>query len=336
MLEILNGFKINSKDYKDFNHKLFNKKNILVLDFLKSLPQLQFLYTAYVNPVNVQFTWHFFNSIFEPIICKFCGQPSGVHCIKNRRISKNIVYNDICSSKECISLKFQMNFKQIHNVSNPGQMINHLEKIRKTSRKKFGCDHHSSTPLFIEKSILTNQKKYGVDYPMCLPEFQEKAKKTLKENYGVDYPMCLPEFQDKSKKTNQKNFGVDYPLQNDVIFQKSLKNSYKSKKYILPSGQIIKIQGYENRFLDEYFKEGGLETNIITQPKDLNIWYFDIEGGKHKYFPDFYLLKENKIIEVKSTWTYKRDLDKNILKMKACQQNNYNFEFKIYTGLEKD
>lgn len=35
------------------------------------------------------------------------------------------------------------------------------------------------------------------------------------------------------------------------------------------------------------------------------------------YYPDIFIPKENKIIEVKSIWTYNVNLEKNILKQKA-------------------
>jgi hypothetical protein len=38
----------------------------------------------------------------------------------------------------------------------------------------------------------------------------------------------------------------------------------------------------------------------------------------------------NKIIEVKSTWTYNKDLEINTLKANACKNKGYKFEFWIY------
>jgi len=50
----------------------------------------------------------------------------------------------------------------------------------------------------------------------------------------------------------------------------------------------------------------------------------------HRYYPDFYIKKDNKIIEVKSIYTYNIDIEKNLLKQKACLDAGYNFEFWIY------
>ena len=55
--------------------------------------------------------------------------------------------------------------------------------------------------------------------------------------------------------------------------------------------------------------------DLITSKKDVpKIWYSDIDGKKHRYYCDIYIPSENKIIEVKSTWTYKKELHMNILK----------------------
>lgn len=66
--------------------------------------------------------------------------------------------------------------------------------------------------------------------------------------------------------------------------------------------------------------------------KDISTYYKYIQDNKeHKYFPDFYIKSKNLIIEVKSEWTYKILLIKNILKALAVRKAGYNFEFWIYT-----
>lgn len=46
--------------------------------------------------------------------------------------------------------------------------------------------------------------------------------------------------------------------------------------------------------------------------------------------PDIWIKYENRIIEVKSYYTYKKDLIKNIMKALATRKLNYNFEFWVY------
>jgi hypothetical protein len=49
------------------------------------------------------------------------------------------------------------------------------------------------------------------------------------------------------------------------------------------------------------------------------------------YYPDIYIKSQNLIIEVKSTFTYKKQLVKNIIKSLSVRKSGFNFEFWIYT-----
>jgi len=75
------------------------------------------------------------------------------------------------------------------------------------------------------------------------------------------------------------------------------------------------------------------ESDIIISNKEITenigIIYYEKNGNTHKYYPDIYIKSENKIIEVKSVYTYEKDLETNILKMNACINAGFKFEFKI-------
>lgn len=58
--------------------------------------------------------------------------------------------------------------------------------------------------------------------------------------------------------------------------------------------------------------------------------YYDSNYKKHRYYPDFYLINENKIIEVKSTYTKTMCIEKQELKEQACLDKGLNFKYKIY------
>jgi hypothetical protein len=49
------------------------------------------------------------------------------------------------------------------------------------------------------------------------------------------------------------------------------------------------------------------------------------------YYPAIYIKSQNLIIEVKSTFTYKKQLVKNIIKSLSVRKSGFNFEFWIYT-----
>lgn len=117
---------------------------------------------------------------------------------------------------------------------------------------------------------------------------------------------------------------------NKIIEKLCKTNNYKYKKYIFPSGKSVNYQGYENVALDELIKiynEGDIENNRQNVPK---IQYI-LNNKVHYYYPDIYVKSQNLIIEVKSTFTYKKQLVKNIIKSLSVRKSGFNFEFWIYT-----
>jgi hypothetical protein len=110
------------------------------------------------------------------------------------------------------------------------------------------------------------------------------------------------------------------------------KNSYKSKDYIMPSGKIIKIQGYEHHGLNELLQNELInEDDIITGCNNVPvIWYIDKNNKKHRHFIDIYIPSQNRCIEIKSTWTAKLHNNVIFLKQQAGKELGYNYEIWIY------
>lgn len=53
------------------------------------------------------------------------------------------------------------------------------------------------------------------------------------------------------------------------------------------------------------------------------------EQKERRYYADIWIPSENLIIEVKSEWTYKKDLEKNLKKRDTCLELGYKFQFWI-------
>jgi len=109
--------------------------------------------------------------------------------------------------------------------------------------------------------------------------------------------------------------------------EKREQNRFKRKKTITPSGKTIYLQGYEPRaykiLLEKYTEE---EIKVgINMPK---IWYI-MKNKNHRYYPDFFIPKDNLIVEVKSDWTYRKQLGKNLIKRRACLELGYNYNFMV-------
>ena len=54
--------------------------------------------------------------------------------------------------------------------------------------------------------------------------------------------------------------------------------------------------------------------------------------SEHTYYPDFYIISKNEIVEVKSTYTIQRDVEKNKAKICGALKNGYNVMIMVFDG----
>jgi very-short-patch-repair endonuclease len=228
------------------------------------------------------------------------------------------------------------------------------EKVKKTNLKRYGVENTLQGGVLREKYIKTMIERYGSEKyrnPKKIKEYQnkktkeemlcmiEKCKKTKLEKYGdenynnkksmkktnierynKEYASQNEDIKRKVKDTVLKKFGVENVMQNDIFFEKQQKNA---KKLRLHEKTGLYYRGsYEAHFLDYCF-----ENNIkVEKPKSIK---YEFEDKKRTYHPDFFLREKKLIIEIKSTYTYNKDLEKNIAKQDACVQQGFNFIFII-------
>lgn len=186
-----------------------------------------------------------------------------------------------------------------------------------------GC----SKKYMIEKQKKTCIEKFGVDNAGRLPEIIEKIKNTFQEKFG-GHPKQTIEVQDKWKATCLQKYG-GHPNQNKEVQAKSEINSFAFKDYMMPSGNLIKYQGYENVALDELVQIYEEDDIAIGRSNVPTIDYF-IGDEKHVYFPDFFIRSKNKIIEVKSEWTIQLRRANIEEKALATVKAGYKYEIWIY------
>ena len=148
-------------------------------------------------------------------------------------------------------------------------------------------------------------------------------KETMMKKYGVVNGFQLENVKTKSKQTCLKKYGVESP-------QFSNKIKFRWKDYTLPSGKIIKYQGYE-KFGMDFLLQKYNEQDIITDRKIIpKIKYTDFNGTLRTYCPDMWIPKDNLIVEIKSDYTYKLH-EKNILyKQKGVISSGYKFNLFVF------
>jgi hypothetical protein len=204
------------------------------------------------------------------------------------------------------------------------------DKIKTTNIQRFGVENPTQNKEIKNKAKQTSLTKYGFEYPTQNDEVKTKFKNTCLQKYGVEYPSQNDEVKTKFKNTCLQKYGVENPTQNPEIAEKASNNSFQTSSYTLPSGNIIKYQGYENFALDELLKTID-EINIINSKKDVPvIWYNDIVGKKRRHYVDIFIPTENMCIEVKSEWYFNQSKDIILLKQEAGKKMGYNYEIWVY------
>jgi hypothetical protein len=216
-----------------------------------------------------------------------------------------------------------------YGVKHISQLDTTKNKIKEKMLDKYGVEYNLQSPIIRNQIKNTNLQKYGVEHITQSQYFRENSEKTCINKYGVKNYTQTSEFKDKFKKTCLERYGVEHPLQNTEIQEKSQKNAKKFKEYIMPSGNKIKVQGYEPFALDDLVKNYD-EIDIITQRKEIPRITYNIDNKQKYYFPDIYIKSINKIIEVKSTWTYKCKEDNIQAKSDATKLAGYDYEIWIY------
>ena len=280
--------------------------------------------------------------------CEFVSQVKETReKIKNTWFRNYGVYNPLQS--DIVKSKVKNTCLRIYGVSYSSQSEISKIKLKNTNLKKYGVTSVAKLQKFKDKREQTCLKKYGVTSAIKLQSIKDKRDRTSLKKYGVTSAIKLQKFKDKREKTCLLKYGVKHSFQNQIVKQKSIKtcllkygvkyisqaklkcNFFKFKEYIFPCGTKIFIQGYEPYALDELVSEGYGSLDILTCRSEVpDIWYFSGDNKKHRYFVDIYLPEINKMIEVKSVYTFNKYKENVLLKAKECINQGYNYEIWVY------
>lgn len=194
-----------------------------------------------------------------------------------------------------------------------------VEKIQKTKEENNLKDPLRQNKIN-EKTKTTVNGRYGYDNVAKSPLIKQKVSETHNIKYGC-HSSSLDHVKEKKDNTNLIKYGVKHPMQNPEIFSKFENSCFRRKPYTLPSGKIVKLQGYEPQCLDiilKYIKED----DIVFKKR---IEYVQ-DDKTRTYHPDFYIKSLNLIVEAKSMWTVKRQSVDNVAaKEFACRSQGYNY-----------
>lgn len=198
---------------------------------------------------------------------------------------------------------------------------NEVEAKRKiTNSLKYNNSNYRN--LQQQKQTIIN--KYGVSNISKLISIQKKKEDTCLKNNGYTHWFKSEkgrEFVIHNNKTRNYTMSLE-------THQKWLSSCLTRKDYELPSGKIIKLQGYEPIVMDLLLNEIS-EHDIITDLNKMPVVIYKHNNKNKRYFPDIWLHKLNTIIEVKSTYTMSLHYSKNMEKAKRCNEMGLNIHFYI-------
>ena len=217
---------------------------------------------------------------------------------------------------------------QKYGVEHAIQSDSIKQKRIETNIERFGVENALQNPDIIAKRKETNMERYGVEEVLQDHDMQERIKQTMTDMYGASNPLQCESIKAKKDKTCEERYGDKDIMHNAEIFEKVVKNSFKKKEYTLPSGKIITYQGYENVAFDELLKtmdENEFTNDVKVMPKVM----YTFEENLHRYYPDIYIPSQKRFIEVKSLYTYNKQLEQNHCKRDQVLTNGYAFEFWI-------
>lgn len=317
-----------------YNQHRYNFKSALKSHFPDFLNVLN---GASLNCRTDKFTERVYQYLYpEKSKCALCGNIS-------HYISFTKGYTECCS-KKC-GLVF--NSRKKYGTDNPFQCEEVKNKLKKTNLQKYGNEIPNKNSAQVKKIKDTKKNRYGSENY----NNSEKAKDTCIERYGVSNPNKLESVRDKIKQTRinkygtnsycniqkSKNtmilkYGVENPMQVENLFDKQITSAFGFKHYMFPSGRVEKCQGYEPLAIDKLLENGTDENDIILDKKNLPIIFYLYNQKRCRYYPDMLIKSNNKIIEVKSVWTYKLHEKKNAVKKEECLKQGYKFEFWIFNN----
>jgi len=303
---------------------------------------------------NGQFTRHISNNgltykdYFEIYVT---GVTPLCYCGKARTFyQKTETYANSCGAPSCVGrtvsnsksrwteeqkLQDSTNKKQAAKLKTTEDKNSAVARAKETFRKKYGVDWSSQSDIQKIKSKNTKLERYGVaTYNNSeITRLKNKNKSVQEKN----------QINKKRRVTNLKLYGVENCFLKPSNISKSNKGNASIKDLVFPSGKKIGVRGYEPNAINTLLASGYYEDDLIVHNdySEISIEVFEyVNTNKHKskYYPDIYIPKENKIIEVKSRWwwdgngdaKYKNRLENNLRKRQAVLAKGYSYELWLY------
>jgi hypothetical protein len=256
--------------------------------------------------------------------------PTQAKEIKEKIAATNIKkYGAVCSlQNKNVKKKALVTMVERYGVEHSCQVQETLDKRVKTYQERYGTDNPLQNKAILKKRKETNRERYGTDEVLKNKEIQERIRQTMIDKYDSHIPLQNKEIKAKKDATCERLYGNSVIMHVPELFEKKTVNAFARKPFTLPSGKVIHYQGYEDVALRELL-EIFSEDEIVNDVKEMPSIMYDFHGKTCKYYPDIFIPSQNKFIEIKSTYTYEFQQEKNNCKRDAVLRLGYEFEFWI-------
>lgn len=285
-------------------------------------------------------------------ICIFCGltfetkykrtQTCSRSCTSKHKWSQPEYKDRVTSSIKIAAANPERNKKisEFHKIYQNLLSVkaNHIERQKKSWSTEESRNQrlNSLHKVFASEEYIEGCKIRNTEIANRQNVKDEKRKAMLLLWESSDYQLKMSAIQklaQRQESTVKRRRTTMLKKWSDPAYaDKQFKSFVRYKEFILPSGAIIKLQGYEPQVLSNLLTIYD-ESDILTSVKNIHncigrIFYIQ-DNIKRSYYPDFYIESINTIIEVKSKYTFEKHLEKNLLKEQACLDAGFNFKFVI-------
>jgi hypothetical protein len=247
-------------------------------------------------------------------ICEECG----ITCIKSDNLSRHI---GLKHNKEEYFKKYLIEIRD-EFCSICGGKITLKITFSNFNRPSFCSKKCQNKDLSQKKNDYSEIKKKNIE---------KKRKKTCLKKYGENNPVKVQIVRDKIEKTCFKKYGeTNYFKSNE--FKTNLDNRMNSihNKKRFRNTEIHYQSSYELDFLEKYFDNIDIKNGPTI--------FYKFKGKEKRYYSDFFIPSLNLVVEIKSSYIYRKTLGENIQKKKYAENHGYKFIFLIdkkYQKLEK-
>ena len=142
--------------------------------------------------------------------------------------------------KNRILEKMRATSRARYGVDNPMQCSEIQERSKQGVRRIYGVENLSQSPEIQQRIRENSRKRYGVDHYSQSPEIREHMIKGMIDKYGDSCPNRVPEIRDKTIQTVRNRYGVDNVGQSDEIKERMKKTCQEryGVDYALQSEEI--------------------------------------------------------------------------------------------------